>query len=222
MDVVIVTLLRETLRSALESVKAVIPNPNIILITGKGAIGELRNKGLSQCNSNLTCFVDDDIILNKSWYKKCTEALLANPGLVAVCGRTAQCYTLGCMICRTNEFKRAGGFPSLDDQVHAKLGSRMLILNDAVCEHLIKRGFEPIRHNMHFMLHGFQTENRVGWWYSPLDTIGVVLDFFKRRYPDFAVGYSLWLIKTFFSFPFILEDRAERKKREGSNSNQHK
>ena len=39
-----VTLLREILGNIIKSVKAVIPNPNIILITGKGAIGDLRNQ----------------------------------------------------------------------------------------------------------------------------------------------------------------------------------
>jgi hypothetical protein len=215
LDVVIVTLLRETLHNTLESVKAVIPNPNVILVTGKGVIGELRNKGLLQCSSSLACFVDDDIILNSSWYAKCMEALQAHPELIAVCGRTAECYTSGCMICRTREFKSIGGFPKLDAQVKSKLGPKMLTLEDAVCEHQIRRGFEPIRHNLHFLCHGFQTENRAGWWFDPLYTIRVVFGYFRRGYPDYAVGYSLWLVKTFFSVPFILEDRRERKKREG-------
>jgi hypothetical protein len=215
LDVVIVTLLRDTLENTIKSVKAVIPNPNIILITGKGAIGDLRNKGLLQCNSSLMCFVDDDIILNSNWYTKCMEALQAYPEIIAVCGRPPQFEsTLGCMICRTKEFKNAGGFPKLDDHVMSKLGSKILTLKDAVCEHQIKRGFAPIRHNLHFLCHGFQTENRVGWWFIPSSNVLTVFDYFKRGYPDFAVGYSLWLIKTFFSIPFIIEDRRDRKKSE--------
>ena len=120
MDVVIVTLMRESLSNTIKSVKAVIPNPNIILITGKGAIGDLRNKGLLQCNSNLMCFVDDDIILNTDWYTKCLKALQANPELIAVGGKTPIHDTLGCMICKTKEFKNAGGFPKLDDPCSAK------------------------------------------------------------------------------------------------------
>lgn len=215
MDVVIVTLLRETLRNTLESVKAVIPNPNVILITGKGAIGELRNKGLLQCSSSLACFVDDDIILNSRWYAKCVETLLAHPELIAVRGRTAETYTEGCMICRTREFKSMGGFPKLDAEVTSKLGPKILTLYDAVCEHQIRRGFEPIRHDLHFLCHGFQTENRAGFWYDPLDIVRVVFGYFGRGYPDYAVGYSLWFFKTFFSLPFILEDRRERKRRDG-------
>ena len=84
MDVVIVTLMREILDDTIKSVKAVIPNPNIILITGKGAIGDLRNEGLLKCSSSLMCFVDDDIILNSSWYTKCMQALQAHPEITAV------------------------------------------------------------------------------------------------------------------------------------------
>lgn len=215
MDVVIVTLLRESLKNTMDSIKTVIPDPKIILITGKGAIGELRNRGLFQCSSSLACFVDDDIILNSSWYTKCMEALRTDPELIAVCGRTLVCYTLGCMIFRTEKFKSIGGFPNLDDRVTSKLGPRILTINDAVCEHYIKRGLDPIRHNFHWLCHGFQTESRAGWWFDPLDTVRIVLGYLKQRYPDFAVGYSLWLVKTFFSLPFILEDKRDRKKNKG-------
>jgi glycosyltransferase involved in cell wall biosynthesis len=214
LDVVIVTLLRETLDDTIQSVKAVIPNPNIILITGKGNIGDLRNEGLLKCSSSLMCFVDDDIILNRNWYKKCMQAIQTYPEITAVCGRTPQHDTLGCMICKTGEFKRAGGFPKLDDQVLRKLGSKMLTLEDAVCEHQVKRGFGPLRHNLHFMCHGFQTEKRAGWWYDPRFTIWHVYGYFKAGYPDFAVGFSVWLVKNIFTFPFVLEDKSDRKKRE--------
>ncbi len=215
MDVVIVTLLRETLGNTVKSINEVIPNPNIILITGKGAIGDLRNKGLRQCRSNLMCFVDDDIVLNKSWYKKCMQALQDNPALIAVGGKTSIHHTLGCMICRTKEFKTAGGFPKLDDQVLRKLGSKIIILEDAICEHLIKRGFGPIQHNLHFLCHGFQSTQRAGWCYNPKKQLLMVYYFFKAGYPDYAVGSSVWLIKPIFVFPFVIEDLIDRKKREG-------
>jgi hypothetical protein len=213
LDVVIVTLLRESLGDAIQSVKAVIPNPNIILVTGKGAMGDLRNKGLFQCSSSLMCFVDDDIILNSSWYRKCMKALQAQPEIVAVRGRTPVHHTLGCMICRTKELKSAGGFPKLDDRVLDRLGPKMLTLEDAVCEHHIKRGFGPLRHNLHFLCHSFQTENRAGWCYNPRKQSWMVYEFFKAGYPDYAVGSSVWLIKPFFVLPFILEDIRDRKKR---------
>jgi len=219
MDVVIVTLLRETLKNTIDSIKKTLPDPNIILITGKGAIGELRNKGLFQCKSSLMCFVDDDIIVNKNWYSKCMDALQTHPDVIAVCGRTPVCYTLGCMICRTEEFKKTGGFPYLDSQVTSKLGSKMLTLSDAVCEHQIKRGLEPIRHNIHFLCHGFQTESKAGWWFKPSDTAKVVFDYFRTGYPDFAVGFSLWFIKTVFVLPFIVEDmRSQKKLKKDANS----
>jgi hypothetical protein len=215
LDVVIVTLLRESLVDTIKSVKAVIPNPNIILITGKGAIGELRNKGLLQCSSNLMCFVDDDIILNTDWYTKCIQTLQANPELIAVGGKTPIHHTLGCMICRTKEFKNAGGFPKLDDHVLQKLGSKILILEDAICEHQIKRGFGPIQHNLHFLCHGFQTDERAGWCYNPRKQLLMVYYFFKTGHFDYAVGSSVWLIKPIFVFPFVIEDMIDRKKRDG-------
>jgi hypothetical protein len=207
--------MRKTLRSTIESVKAVIPNPNIILITGKGTIGDLRNKGLFKCSSNLMCFVDDDIILNNSWYTKCMQALQANPEIIAVGGKAPFQHTLGCIICRTEEFKKTGGFPSLDDHVLRKLGSKMLILEDAICEHHIKRGFGPIQHNLHFLFHGFQTEERAGWCYNPRKQLFMIYAFFKARQPDYAVGSSVWLVKPMFVFPFVIEDILDRKKREG-------
>ena len=212
MDVVIVTLLRETLDDTIKSVKTVIPNPNIILITGKGAIGDLRNKGLSQCNSKLMCFVDDDIILNSSWYTKCMHTLQTHPEITAVCGKTPIHHTLGCMICRTAELKNAGGFPKLDDHILRKLGPKILTLEDAICEHQIKRGFGPLRHNLHFLFHGFQTEQRAGWCYNPKNQVWMIYTFLKAGYPDYAVGSSVWLLKPLFALPFILEDKKDRKK----------
>jgi len=198
--------------ATIESVKAVIPNPNVILVTGKGAIGDLRNKGLRSCSSSLMCFVDDDIILNGSWYKKCMEVLKARPEIIAVGGKTPLHHTLGCMICRTKEFKSAGGFPQLDDRVLRRLGPRILILEDAVCQHQTKRGFGPLQHNLHFLCHGFQTEQRAGWCYDPYITVMMACDFLKAGYPDYAVGSSVWLIKPLFALPFMLEDRRERKR----------
>jgi hypothetical protein len=213
LDVVIVTLLRHTLENAIKSVKAVIPNPNIILVTGKGTIGELRNKGLSQCTSSLMCFVDDDIALNNDWYAKSRQALQDHPEIIAVCGRTPVHHTLGCMICRTEELKKAGGFPKLDSYVLRKFGPKILSLGDAVCEHYIKRGFEPIQHNLHFLCHGFQTEERAGWCNNPIDQVWMVYSYLKTGYPDYAVGSSLWIIKLFFVLPFILEDMLDRRDR---------
>ena len=212
MDVVIVTLMRETLDNTIKSVKAVIPNPNIILITGKGNIGDLRNKGLLQCSSSLMCFVDDDIILNSNWYKKCMQALQAHPEIIAVCGKTPVHHTLGCTICRTKEFKSAGGFPKLDAHVIRKFGPKILSLEDAVCEHQIKRGFGPIQHNLHFLCHGFQTEERAGWCQNPRTQAWMIYAYFKAGYPDYAIGSSLWIIKSIFTLPFILEDKIDQRK----------
>ena len=98
-------------------------------------------------------------------------------------------------------------------QIFRKLDAKILTLEDAVCEHQIKRGLGPIRHKMHFIYHGFQTEERAGWWYNPKENIWIVYEYLKAGYPDYAVGFSLWLVKTFFALPFILEDKIDRKKR---------
>jgi hypothetical protein len=119
------------------------------------------------------------------------------------------------MICRTKKFKSAGGFPKLDDLVLKKLGPKMLILEDAVCEHQTKRGFGPLQHNLHFLCHGFRTEQRAGWCYDPRQQVSMVYGFFKAGYPDYAVGSSVWLAKPLFALPFILEDRKDRKKPKG-------
>jgi hypothetical protein len=161
------------------------------------------------------CFVDDDIILNSSWYTKCMRALQEHPEIIAVCGRAPETYTLGCMICRTEEFKRSGGFPPLDDGVFPKLGPRILILEDAVCEHQVGKGFGPLEHSLHYFCHGFQTENRAGWCYHPIRQVGLMYEYFKLGYPDWAVAFGVWLLKTPFVLPFILEDRRDRKKRKG-------
>ena len=208
----IVTLGRETLTGTVRSIKAVIPDPNIVLITGKGTIGDLRNEGLAKCNSTLMSFVDDDIILNKSWYQKCIQALEKYTEVIAVCGKAPYHHTLGCMICRTEEFKKVGGFPKLDDLVLEKLGPKIITLEDAICDHLIKRGLEPLFHNLHFLCHGFQTENRAGWCNTPKKQAWIIYGFLKKGYLDYALGSSIWLIKSLFVIPFILEDLKDKKK----------
>jgi glycosyltransferase involved in cell wall biosynthesis len=205
--------MRETLSNTIKSVKAVIPNPTLILITGKGAIGDLRNQGLIKCTSDFMCFVDDDIILNPEWYAKCMQTLKANPDAIAVCGHTPFHHTLGCMICRTKELIKCGGFPPLDDHILEKLDPKILTVTDAVCEHQVKRGFGPLKHNLHFFFHGFQTEERAGWVLNPRRQVWISLCYFKAGHPDYAVGSLVWIVKPFFVFPFIIEDKIDRKKR---------
>jgi glycosyltransferase involved in cell wall biosynthesis len=74
-DVVIVTLMRDTLQAVIESVKNSVPDANFILVTDKGLIGDLRNRGLNKATGEFVCFGDDDIIVSREWYEKCTEIL---------------------------------------------------------------------------------------------------------------------------------------------------
>ena len=212
MDVVIVTLLRESLRYTLDSINKTIPDPNVIMITDKGVIGDLRNKGLQKCSSKYCCFVDDDIVLNKNWFSKCMTKLETTPNVVAVVGRTEEGYTLGCMICKTEEFKRRGGFPRLDSYISNKYGSSFVILEDAVCEHRVGRGIVVIGHVFHFLTHGFQTETRAGIYNNPVASVRLMFQYLKKRLPEYAVVQMFWLFKIVFVWPFILEDAKEKKK----------
>jgi len=204
LDVVIVTLLRPSLSYTLKSVNDTIPNPNVILVTDRGSIGELRNKGLMQCNSRFVCFVDDDIVLNRNWFSKCMKRLEEDDNVIAVAGRTEVGYTLGCMICKTAEFKEAGGFPKLDSYVSNKLGSRMAILEDAVCDHMVPRGLAVIQHSLYFLTKYFQTESKVGFYHNPVESVRALVRFLWKGQPDYAFCELLWMTKTFFVLPFIL------------------
>jgi glycosyltransferase involved in cell wall biosynthesis len=185
-------------------VNETIPNPNVIIITERGSIGELRNKGLMQCNSRFVCFVDDDIILNRAWFSKCMKRLEEADDVIAVAGRTKEGYTLGCMICKTAEFKEAGGFPKLDSYVSNRLGSRMAILEDAVCDHMVPRGLAPIQHCLYFLTKYFQTESKVGFYHNPVESVRMAVGFLRKGLPDYAICELLWMAKTLFVLPFIL------------------
>jgi len=204
LDVVIVTLLRGSLTYTLKSVNEAIPNPNVILVTERGVIGELRNKGLMQCNSRYVCFVDDDILLNRVWFSKCMKRLEEDDSVIAVVGRTEESYTCGCMICKTKEFKQAGGFPKLDSYVFNKLGQRIVILEDAICDHIGLRGLTVIHHSFYWLTRCFQTESRAGIYHNPIESVRLIVHFLRNRLPEYAASELLWVIKTFFVLPFIL------------------
>jgi glycosyltransferase involved in cell wall biosynthesis len=69
MDVVVVTLQHKTLPRALFYASKVIPSPHFVLITERGNIGFLRNKGLKKATSPIVCILDDDIELNQNWLR---------------------------------------------------------------------------------------------------------------------------------------------------------
>jgi glycosyltransferase involved in cell wall biosynthesis len=203
MDVVIITLCRKSLARAIQSAYKVIPETNIILVTDKIrsdlTLGMLRNRGLAKARSEYTCFLDDDIILNKDWYDKCMKAL-QNESTIVVAGRDS----LGNTICKTEQFKEVGGFPKLDCYLEEKLGDRFVVLSDAVCEHEISRGIEVIQHMLHSFTQGFQTESKVGVYHNPRMSVKQIFSFLKEGSPDYAFCELFWIVKTLFSLPFIV------------------
>jgi glycosyltransferase involved in cell wall biosynthesis len=211
MDVVIVTLCRKSLTKAIQSAYEVIPEANIILITDKIrkdlTLGMLRNKGLAKARSEYTCFLDDDIVLSKDWYDKCMKAL-QNESTIVVAGGD----TLGCIICKTKQFKEVGGFPKMDSYLEDKLGDRFVILSDAICEHEIPRGIPVIQHMLYGLMLNFQTESKVGVYHNPRKSVKQIFSFLKEGSPDYAFCELFWIVKTLFVLPFILGEKEADKK----------
>jgi hypothetical protein len=211
MDVVCVTASRKSLTEALQSALNVIPDANIILVTDKSrndlTLGMLRNRGLAKVHSEFVCFLDDDIILNTDWYNKCMKRL-EDKSVIAVAGKGSTSGivgdTLGCMVCKTKQFKAVRGFPKLDSYLENKIGKQFVIVQDAICEHRPSRGLTLIWHTLLGMQRNFQTESKVGHYKNPKDSVNQIISSLKKGYPDNVVCELLWIIKTSFSLPFIV------------------
>ena len=210
MDVVIITLCRKSLAKTIQSAYEVIPEANIILVTDKIrpnlTLGMLRNKGLDKARSEFVCFLDDDIVVNKDWYHKCMKRL-QDESTIAVAGTSTVGDTLGCMICKTNQFKEVGGFPRLDCYIEDKLGDRFVVVSDAICEHEVPRGLAVIRHTLNSLMRDRQTETKVGVYHNPIVSAKQIVSYVKRGSPDYVVCELLWIVKTFFSLPYIIGDK---------------
>lgn len=210
-DVVIVTILRSSLKKSLKAINAVIPDPRIILITGfEGNMGDLRNKGLFQCTSKYTCFIDDDVIVNRTWFQKCMERLKMDD-VILVAGYIPEGIPDGNMICKTQPFKDVGGFPRLESLMWKKLGNRIVGLPDAVCEHLGGRGFNPFFHQFIWATHGFQTETKLGYGRNPKDVMQQTLLQLWRKHPEEAIAQPIYLVKDLFVWPFFIGKKLKRK-----------
>jgi glycosyltransferase involved in cell wall biosynthesis len=201
MDVVVVTLMRDSLPYALQSARSCIPNPNFIFITEKGIVGELRNKGLRQCTSEYVCFMDDDVLLNKDWYEKCMRYLMQHPEAVTVGGRFKTGYTCGCIICRAKEFIKLGGFPRLETTLGQKLGKRAATVEDAICEH-IAPPLTFISRQFYWLTEGYQTESKIGFNVSPRQSLTLMAQYLWAKEPEYALIQPLWIIKAMFALPF--------------------
>lgn len=211
MDVVIVTLLKPSLRYTLKSIYETIPEPHLIFVLEKGVIGELRNKGLERVKTEFVCIVDDDIILNRDWYAKCMRRLLEDPSLVGVAGTTPQMATCGCMILRTKEFMATGGFPKLDSVIGRKLGRQLVTLEDAICTHMAG-GISVVLYQFHWLTHGFQTESKIGININPKQSFTQLIRFLKQKHPDLAFVQLIWIAKFPFTLPFIFKLHKNRTK----------
>jgi glycosyltransferase involved in cell wall biosynthesis len=207
MDVVIITLRRKSLARTIQSAYEVIPEANIILVTDKMrsdlTLGMLRNKGLAKACSEYTCFLDDDIVVNKNWYDKSMKRL-QNESTIVVAGRTSTIDTLGCMICKTKQFKEVGGFPKLDSFLDDKLGDRFVVVSDAICEHQAPRGLAVIQHTLRYLTVAFQAETKVGVYHNPIWSVKQIFSYLKKGWPDYVIGELFWIVKTLFSLPFIV------------------
>jgi glycosyltransferase involved in cell wall biosynthesis len=141
---VIVTLQRPTLTRCVNAVLNVIPNANIILITERGNIGDLRNEGLRQVESEIFAFVDDDVIVNKRWFKECMKYI---DRYDMVCGRYYPFTGLGACVCRTSAFKKTKFDRRYDGTIYSKV---RYIVVDVWCDHL---DYHYIRHVLFWLRH---------------------------------------------------------------------
>jgi hypothetical protein len=207
MDVVIPTLLRQSLPAAVETARMVIPDPNIILLTERGVLGEIRNKGLAMCNSEFVVFIDDDVLVNSYWFRRCMETL-QDPETIAVQGSVREGETLGCLIVKRREFLLAGGFPRMDCHVNNTLGNGMVVLPDAVCYHYTQN-LAVLKHVLVWVFSFFQTESKAGLYHNPKDSLRLMVQAVRKKTPEFVLAELLWMIKTLFALPFILEERTK-------------
>lgn len=196
-DVIIVTLMRDTLNTVIESVKKSVNNPKIILITDKGLIGDLRNKGLKMATSEFVCFVDDDVLVTNEWFDKCVEVLKNDASVVCASGRTEEGYTLGCSVCKTEMLKKHGGFPRLDSVIYGKV--KFVILNDVICKHL-RKGLDVFKHQFHWFSHGFYTDSKFGFSVGVVNSYKKAFHFLLKGKPSISLSYLIWFIKGLYVF----------------------
>jgi len=203
MDVVIVTLMRKTLKYAIYAAKRSIHEPRFIFVKGKGFIGDLRNEGLEKAQTKYVCFIDDDIIVPKNWFNECVNTLEQNNNIVCVLGNTEKGYTFGAMVCKTEMLKSIGGFTKADSYLLERInqhGMKYVIREDIICKHLVSE-LETIRHTRHWLLHGWGTEARFGILNLGItDAYKKIFKFLVKGEPESSLMCIFCLIKSLFVF----------------------
>jgi hypothetical protein len=211
-DVVIPSLNRDSLAHCVHAVQSVFGDTRIYVQTERGIqLGEIRNVGLRKCHSELVAFIDDDVIINKPWLDKCLMVLNSEPNLVMVQGMVPEGETLGCMIVRRERFLQGGGFPDLDSYVNQRFLGSFRVIRDAVCYHYA-RGFVLVGHAAHWIVSFYQTEFRSGLYHNPKESFTNLVNYLRRGLPEMFLCECVYIIKTFFALPFILEDKRRNTK----------
>jgi glycosyltransferase involved in cell wall biosynthesis len=209
-DVVIPTLNRDSLAYCTYAARSVFGDTEIYLQSERGVqLGEIRNIGLRKCHSELVACIDDDVIVNKAWLEKCLAALGSDSKLVMVQGVVPEGETLGCMIVRREPFMRGGGFPDLDSYVNQRFLGSYIVIRDAVCYHCT-RGFSLVGHAAKWIVSFYNTEFRAGLYHNPKESLTNLVKYVWTGKPEMVFCELMYMIKTFFALPFILEDKRRK------------
>lgn len=189
-NVIIITLKRPTLKTVTQRIKKIIPNSNIILITEKGELGTLRNKGLIQSKTEYTAFIDDDVLITKEWYEQSIKHL-ENSNVI---GYTV--YLSGfTMICKTKQLKEIGGFPTFDSNITHKKGIKTTINNYGLIHYETETAM--FKHGLKWIMAGFDNIYPFGHNNGITTSLKqTVTNLWKK--PLLSSIYFLWFIKAIY------------------------
>lgn len=183
---VVVTQFEACLDYCLKAIRKIIPNSRVILLSGSGNLGYLRDLALKSVESEFFAFVDSDVIVNREWFDWCMETIKKDEAVAVVqtnirnfhakhydsvqmafVKRTREYTSLGNCVCRTHILKKLG-IPKVEcyedlllKRRIIKNGFKWLVNVDIACEHL-KTDIDVLKHNVRFvrMSHGFDREIR--------------------------------------------------------------
>jgi glycosyltransferase involved in cell wall biosynthesis len=196
--------MRDTLKRSMTAVERSIPVNKFIFITETGKpIGQLRNLGVSRATTDIVAVIDDDVIVNRLWFKECLSFLKNNDDVIAVIGNTHEGPTLGCMLCKRKEFLAGGGFPYLDSDILNN--KKVVTLNQVFVDHVVTP-LQIIRHTLHWLGHGFATDYKFGWYNDPRECVRLFFFYLKRKRPVNSLQYVLWFAKAIYVYPLRLID----------------